>query len=133
VTRLTIGEAADRAGVSTRTLRYYEQRGLLAPARRTVGGPRRYTDADVARVARIRQLQGLLGDDLDRIGAVLDADDRLASGRILPRDIEINDELRARVADKRLALEALAEELEGRARLYERVASPPRTEARSPG
>ena len=41
-----IGELAARAGVTTRTIRYYEELGLLPPARRTSGGARRYTDDD---------------------------------------------------------------------------------------
>jgi DNA-binding transcriptional MerR regulator len=132
VTSLTIGEAASRAGVSTRTLRYYEQRGLLQPGPRSGGGARRYREADVARVARIRQLQVLLGDDLDHIGAVLAAEDRLATGDILATDVEINDELRAQVARRRVALEAFSEELEGRARTYERAVRRPGVNAGMP-
>lgn len=124
MTGLTIGEAAGRAGVSTRTLRYYEQRGLLRPGPRSVGGARRYLESDVARVARIRQLQELLGEDLDHIGAVLGAEDRLASGDLsMVRDVEINDRLRDLVARRRAALDAFAEELEGRARRYQRAAA----------
>src|SRR5437868_14789577 len=78
---LRIGEAAEAAGVSTRTLRYYEQRGLLNPAGRSPGGERRYTDDDVARLMHIRDLAELLGADLDTIGAMLSAEDRLASIR----------------------------------------------------
>jgi hypothetical protein len=40
---LRIGEAAARVGVSSRTLRYYEELGLLTPSGRTPGGARRYT------------------------------------------------------------------------------------------
>jgi DNA-binding transcriptional MerR regulator len=128
VTGLTIGEAAARAGVSTRTLRYYEQRGLVRPGPRSVGGARRYLEADVSRVARIRQLQELLGEDLDHIGSVLAAEDRLATGAIeLARDIGINDRLRDQVARRRAALDAFAEELEGRARIYEREGRPVRS------
>ena len=78
---LTIGHAADQAGVTTRTLRYYEQLDLLTPAGRSVGGARRYSPADVERVARIRQLQDLLGHDLEQIRRVLLAEDRLAEMR----------------------------------------------------
>jgi DNA-binding transcriptional MerR regulator len=125
VTGLTIGEAASLAGVSTRTLRYYEQRGLVRPGPRSMGGARRYLAADVSRVARIRQLQELLGEDLDHIGSVLAAEDRLVTGAVeLPRDVELNDRLREQVAHRRAALDAFAEELEGRARLYSRVGRP---------
>jgi DNA-binding transcriptional MerR regulator len=52
---MRIGELADRAGVSVRSLRYYEQQGLLVPAR-TPGGHRDYPEAAVDRVIRIQEL-----------------------------------------------------------------------------
>jgi MerR family transcriptional regulator, repressor of the yfmOP operon len=76
--RYRIGEVAAQAGVSTRTLRYYEERGLLDPAGHSVGGSRRYSEAEVARVARIRELQAVMGFDLDQICHILGIDDRLA-------------------------------------------------------
>ncbi|HVU73480.1 MAG TPA: MerR family transcriptional regulator [Mycobacteriales bacterium] len=78
---MRIGEAAEAAGVSTRTLRYYEQRGLLTPSGHSPGGERRYTEDDVARLVHIRELAELLGADLDTIGAMLSVEDRLASIR----------------------------------------------------
>jgi DNA-binding transcriptional MerR regulator len=53
---MRIGELARRAGVSTRTLRYYESRGLL-PTRRGVNGYRVYDDGDLRLVEQIRTLQ----------------------------------------------------------------------------
>ena len=55
-----ISVAAELSGLHPQTLRIYEQRGLLAPAR-TAGGSRRYSEADLARLARILELtdQGL--------------------------------------------------------------------------
>ncbi|WP_433543927.1 MerR family transcriptional regulator (plasmid) [Streptomyces sp. CA-294286] len=53
---MRIGELAEQAGVSTRTLRYYESRGLLA-ARRAVNGYRVYGDDDLRLVEQIRTLQ----------------------------------------------------------------------------
>ena len=50
-----ISVAAELAGVHPQTLRIYERRGLLAPAR-TAGGSRRYSDADLALLARIAEL-----------------------------------------------------------------------------
>ncbi|WP_410558642.1 MerR family transcriptional regulator [Actinomadura fulvescens] len=52
---MRIGELAERAGVSTRALRYYEQQGLL-PARRAGNGYREYDEADVRLVTEIRTL-----------------------------------------------------------------------------
>jgi DNA-binding transcriptional MerR regulator len=53
-TQLRIGEVAERAGVSTRALRYYEEQGLLA-AERTSGGQRAYAGSAVERVQMIQQ------------------------------------------------------------------------------
>ena len=78
---LGIGAAAARAGVSERALRYYQQLGLLEPACTTPGGLRRYSEDDLARVARIRELQTLLGLNLDEIAVVLRNEDRLAEIR----------------------------------------------------
>ncbi|NBE51356.1 MerR family transcriptional regulator [Streptomyces boluensis] len=53
---MRIGELAERAGTSTRTLRYYESRGLL-PARRDGKGHRTYGEADLRLLRQIRTLQ----------------------------------------------------------------------------
>jgi DNA-binding transcriptional MerR regulator len=78
---LGIGRAAEACGVSERALRYYQELGLLTPSGRTPGGMRRYSPDDLARVRRIRELQSLLGLNLDEIRVVLDNDDRLAKVR----------------------------------------------------
>jgi MerR family transcriptional regulator, repressor of the yfmOP operon len=74
---LRIGEVAQLAGVTTRTLRYWEQVGLVAPSGHLHGGQRLYSAAEVDRVTRIRHLQFLLGLSLAEIRAVLDTDDVL--------------------------------------------------------
>ncbi|WP_134742364.1 MerR family transcriptional regulator [Nocardioides sp. 503] len=51
---MRIGEVADRAGVSTRALRYYEEQGLIAPER-TGSGQRSYAESAVERVQMIQQ------------------------------------------------------------------------------
>ncbi|MEU9608886.1 MerR family transcriptional regulator [Streptomyces sp. NPDC048057] len=52
---MRIGEVAEKAGVSVRALRYYEEHGLLQ-ASRTPGGQRHYPDTAVSRVRLIQQL-----------------------------------------------------------------------------
>lgn len=78
---LGISRAAAECGVSERSLRYYEEIGLLRPAGKTPGGLRRYSEDDLARVRRIRELQSLVGLNLDEIRAVLATDDRIDSIR----------------------------------------------------
>ncbi|MEV0240283.1 MerR family transcriptional regulator [Streptomyces sp. NPDC050674] len=60
---MRIGELAARAGTTTRTLRYYESRGLL-PARRTGNGYRTYDEGDLRLLRQIRTLQDF-GFDLE--------------------------------------------------------------------
>jgi MerR family transcriptional regulator, repressor of the yfmOP operon len=52
-----VGEMARRSGMSPRTIKYYEERGLLCPAR-SQGRYRLYDEADAERLARIRQMRG---------------------------------------------------------------------------
>lgn len=83
-----IGEAAELTGVSERTLRYYEQVGLVAPTSYSAGGIRLYGDAEIARVQRIRELQSLMGFNLDEIRTVLHAEDRLGELRAEYREVD---------------------------------------------
>ncbi len=72
---LQIGEVAERTEVTQRTLRFYEERGLLKPPTRMEGGFRLYSEADIQRVERIRRLQQLLGFALAEIKEMVDADE----------------------------------------------------------
>jgi DNA-binding transcriptional MerR regulator len=56
---MRIGDAAAAAGTTPRALRFYEQRGVLPPPRRTVTGQREYGAREVARVRIIRELLSL--------------------------------------------------------------------------
>jgi MerR family transcriptional regulator, copper efflux regulator len=67
---MRIGELARRAGVTTRTVRYYESLGLLAPARREGGGHRHYDDDALARLAKIDWLKRM-GLTLEEIREVI--------------------------------------------------------------
>ncbi|MGW0858761.1 MerR family transcriptional regulator [Streptomyces sp. NPDC002690] len=60
---MRIGELAERAGTTTRTLRYYESRGLLR-ARRSENGYRTYDESDLRQLRQIRTLQDF-GFDLE--------------------------------------------------------------------
>src|SRR6266540_6106227 len=72
---LQIGEVAERTGVTQRTLRFYEEKGLLKPPTRMEGGFRLYSEEDVARVEQIRQLQKLLGLSLAEIKEMVEAEE----------------------------------------------------------
>lgn len=127
-----IGAVAARTGVSERTLRYYEEVGLISPAAHRPGGVRRYCEADVERVRRIRELQGLMGFNLEEIRAIVSAEDHLESLRDRYRNsgdashqrnaveeaVAVLDDLRAQVGAKLGRLEAFLDELDGRVSRY---------------
>ena len=70
---LQIGEVAEQLRLTPRTLRYYEEIGLLAPPSRMEGGFRLYSAADIVRLENIVQLKRLLGFSLAEIKQVVEA------------------------------------------------------------
>jgi MerR family transcriptional regulator, repressor of the yfmOP operon len=122
-----IGEVAKLTGVTTRTLRYWEELELLQPSSYRSSGERLYSPADVARVARIRNLQELLGFSLAEVRTVLDTEDvdvldrvrsELAAGDIplerhkelLDEGIVANDQLLVRLDDTLARIQAFRDE-----------------------
>src|SRR5690348_7821809 len=71
----SIDQVAAQTGLTKRTLRYYEEVGLLPPADRTEGNYRRYNDEDIQRIEHIKKLRDLLGFSLADIRAMLEVDD----------------------------------------------------------
>ncbi|MFG2760914.1 MerR family transcriptional regulator [Streptomyces wuyuanensis] len=82
---MQIGEVAARTELSLRTIRHYEETGLIVPSARSQGGFRLYTEADVARLMVIRRMKPL-GFTLDQMRDLLDATDRLDAGDRLDAD-----------------------------------------------
>lgn len=99
---LQIGEVAERTGVTQRTLRFYEEKGLLKPPSRMDGGFRLYSEADVKRVKQIRRLQDLLGVALADIKEMVDAEEML-------RELRAQYNPESGVAEKRRQLEKATE------------------------
>ncbi len=91
---LQIGEVAERTGVTQRTLRFYEEKGLLRPPSRMVGGFRLYSEQDVKRVEHIRRLQDLLGVALAEIKEMVEAEEVLRELRAQYRPDSAIDEKR---------------------------------------
>jgi DNA-binding transcriptional MerR regulator len=80
-----IGHVAAVVGLSLRTVRYYEEVGLVPPSGRTDGGFRLYTDDDIARLELIKQLKPL-EFTLDEVRDLLEVRDALASGALGERE-----------------------------------------------
>jgi len=122
-----IGEVAKLTGVTTRTLRYWEELELLQPSSYRTSGERLYSLADVARVSRIRNLQDLLGfslaevrtvlgtedvDILDRVGSELRAGDLSVERHkeLLDQAMVANDQLLGRLDETLARIQAFRDE-----------------------
>ena len=134
-----IGEVAKLTGVTTRTLRYWEELDLLRPSSYGAGGERMYSPSDVARVTRIRNLQELLGFSLAEVRAVLNTEDIDVLDRVrselwsegvaparrrelLEEGMAANDQLLARLDDTLARIQAFRDErVEAGARLRPRL------------
>lgn len=81
----TIEQVATRTGLTKRTLRYYEEVGLLPPTGRTEGNYRRYSESVVERLERIKELRDLLGFSLSEIRELLRAEEERGQIRIAYR------------------------------------------------
>ena len=77
-----IGEVAERVGVTTRTIRYYEELGLLGcDTGRPKGAHRLYSDADISRLQELIRLRDLLGLSLEELIELAEAEDARAGLR----------------------------------------------------
>ncbi|MEE2657380.1 MAG: MerR family transcriptional regulator [Candidatus Latescibacterota bacterium] len=83
---MLIGDLAEQAGVSTRTIRYYEELGIVKPAERTSGGFRRYCSDQLRRLQIIQGLKSL-GFELEQIRQLFDLRDAAETGGDLARQM----------------------------------------------
>ena len=128
---LRIGEVAEQVGVTTRTIRYYEELGLLGRGDgRSKGAHRLYTEADVARLRELIRLRDLLGLTLEELLALAEAEEARAALRdqwhgdpsdeervaIVDRAVELAQQQLALVAARREKLDEFARELEDKLR-----------------
>lgn len=97
-----IGHVATAVGLSLRTVRYYEEVGLVLPSGRTEGGFRLYTDADIARLELVKQLKPL-EFTLEEMRDLLEARDALA-------EETLEGDERRRLAERLAGYVAVAEQ-----------------------
>jgi MerR family transcriptional regulator, repressor of the yfmOP operon len=132
---LRIGEVAELTGTTPRTIRYYEEIGLLPGAQdRAQGQHRFYSEADVERVREIIRLRDLLGLSLDQLSVLLEAETARAELRRELQHTEDPAEIRRileqalghiatqleLVRERRHELEQLEAELVGKRRTAQR-------------
>jgi DNA-binding transcriptional MerR regulator len=87
----SIGFLAKSAGLTPRTIRYYEERGLLDSVKRVKGGRRVYTDDDLRRLKFIRRLKllGLTLAEMEELAEIYWID--RTNKKVLPRLMELLD------------------------------------------
>jgi DNA-binding transcriptional MerR regulator len=134
---MRIGEVAERVGVTQRTIRYYEERGLLGHGGdgRTKGTHRVYTEADVARLQELLRLRDLLALTLEDLAELAEAEEARAALRgeweestsdaqrlrIVDASTALLEQQLGLVRSRREKLDAFADELETKlARLQQR-------------
>ena len=110
-TTYRIGELASKVGLTERTIRYYEERGLLESVKRLDGGQRVYTDDDVRRLKFIQKLK-VLGLSLAEMQELETLYGRHhTNAKVLPRLIELLDAHQRTVNERLAELAALRDEI----------------------
>jgi DNA-binding transcriptional MerR regulator len=92
---LRIGEVAERTGTTPRTIRYYEELGLLPPSAREPGAHRVYDESDVERLQEVLRLRRVLGLSLDELKE-LSAEEAARVARKREWDAGVEDPVRRR-------------------------------------
>jgi DNA-binding transcriptional MerR regulator len=120
--RLRIGELAERTGTTPRTIRYYEEIGLLPAAEDREQGKRRlYTEADVERLEEVVRLRDLLNLSLDELSQLVAAEEARAEIR---REFRATEDADDRIRLLNQSLEHIANQLKlvrGRKKELERL------------
>jgi MerR family transcriptional regulator/heat shock protein HspR len=122
-----ISVAAELAEMHPQTLRMYEQRGLIAP-KRSAGGTRLYSQADVERLRRIQQMTAELGMNLAGVEKVLELEERLERTNRRVEQLErraerLREEMEARLEEVRRSqrAEIVRYQAPGTALIHQRV------------
>jgi MerR family copper efflux transcriptional regulator len=116
-----IGEVAERVGLSLRTIRYYEEIGLISPSARSQGGFRLYLEADVARLQLVKDMKPL-GFSLDEMRDLLGVLDKLDDSGESGDAGENREQIVERLAMYRVAADARCDALRGQLRIAESFA-----------
>jgi DNA-binding transcriptional MerR regulator len=107
--QMQIGEVAERTGLSLRTIRHYEDVGLVTPSARSKGGFRLYTEADIQRLMVIRRMKPL-DFSLEEMRDLLQITDRISTTDNPPTGDELQ-RLRERLDTYRKVADARCETL----------------------
>ena len=106
-----IGELANSVGMSPRTIRYYEEIGLLNSIKRTEGGKRVYTDRDIQRLKFIKRLKhlGLTLSEMHELEDIYQI--HRTNRKVLPRLLELLDNHIGKIDERIQNLDRLREDI----------------------
>ena len=123
---LRIGDVAKRTGLTVRTIRYYEELGLLESVKRLEGGARVYTSEDVRRLRFIQRLK-VLGLSLQEMLELERLYRRERTNRaVLPKLIDMLDRHLVQIGDRVAELQGLREQIKAeRERIATRLQGEP--------
>jgi long-subunit acyl-CoA synthetase (AMP-forming) len=122
---VNIGELAKQLEMSQRTIRYYEEIGLLNSVKRVEGGRRIYTDVDLRRLKLIKRLKimGLALSEMQELEAMWTYEK--SNDKVLKRLLELLDDHLRRIDDRVEELNVLKHEItEYRERIHSKIATP---------
>ena len=107
-----IGELAKRLSITTRTIRYYEEIGLMGPTERLGGGTRTYNNDDILRLKFILKLKqlGISLKEIQELSDIFDINEQNFD-TITPKLIEILDQHINRVDEKMASLSSLRQDI----------------------
>lgn len=116
-----IGEVAETVGLSLRTIRHWDDVGLVPPSGRSAGGFRLYTDGDIEQLRLVKNMKPL-GFSLEEMRSMLDVLDRLGAERVPTKErtqlldrlrgfADVADDSCARLREQLVAAEDLASTL----------------------
>lgn len=104
---MQIGEVAERTGLTQRTLRFYEEKGLLYPSTRMEGGFRLYSEDDLVRIERIARYRNVLKLSIPETKRMIEAEEALDEIR---HQVRQESDLGAKRVQMQQAIELLERE-----------------------
>jgi len=107
-----IGEVAEAVGLSLRTIRHYEELGLVPPSGRSAGGFRLYTDADIERLRLVKKMKPL-DFSLEEMRELLEVRDRLDAEAGGTEQVELVERLELFAAAAERRCQMLRDQLDG--------------------
>lgn len=109
---IQIGKLAKQLGITTRTIRYYEEIGLMGQSKRSIGAARSYNRDDVLRLKFILKLKelGISLKEMHSLAEIFDTHDQ-DFDKIIPRLLEILDQYINKIDDKIATLGSLRSDI----------------------